>query len=74
MPLLYGPSLPPSPSFMYSWFIELLFLLHSHPKTSFSLFWTERAYFEAKIDNRIQSTEILILDLFCFAHYDYPQK
>ena len=28
VPLLYGPSLPPSPSFMYSWFIELLFLLN----------------------------------------------
>ena len=39
-----------SPSFIYSWLIVLLFLLHSRPKLEFNLFWTKNKYtFKTKL-------------------------
>ena len=39
-----------SPSFIYSWLIVLLFLLHSCPKPEFNLFWTKNKYtFKTKL-------------------------
>ena len=39
------------PSFIYSWLLELLFLLHSNPKkVGFTLFQTKKVCFKAKIN------------------------
>ena len=38
------------PSFLYSYFVHLLFLLHLHPKTQVLAFFTKKEYFRAKID------------------------
>jgi len=57
---------------MYSWFVKLLFFLHSHPKIVLAYFGLKKhLYFEANsLVRTLQSTDILILNLFCSLRHE----